>query len=284
MEQIHYSFDLVRLGGLAARISDDGGAFDLDLASGELAHTDMASAVDHRGNTPSRLASIQVFAAVLQAALNAGTAGAGAYTVAWDPETFYTVTYSAGAFSMDFRSATIGAGGPRAASALGFTSGALISGSSSYASSVRPFYLLIPAAMGRTGVSPDRADSGVATDAATDGGVYGQTSRSSVAINKEWVQAGEDETVIGAVAYDEPGTAVHAYKATAAAPWSYQHAWDHALSYKCAIKVIDDTDGSYAELCEMRADGLSFAPRYTGPDDYAMYSIEFKTRLLGRIS
>lgn len=283
MEHVHYSWDLVRLGGFDARFDDDGGAFDIALTSGELAHSAMASAVNHRGVTPTRLASIQLFATVLAAALNAGTSGAGTYTVVWNAASFYTISYSAGSFSMDFRTATVGAGGPRCAAALGVSSAALISGASSYGSTVRPAYLLIPAAMGRTGITPDRADTGVATDAATDGGVYGQTSRSSVAINKEWMQAGEDETVIASVGYDEPGTPVHAYKATAAVPWSYQHAWDHALTYKCAIKVIDDVDDTYAEIHEMRADGLSFAPRYTGPDDYAMYSIEYRTRLLGRI-
>lgn len=286
MEHIHYSFDALRLGGLKMTVTDDGGTFAVTLDEDEYAHSDFANAVNHRGDTPARLSAILVLAAVLQLQLNGLTSGAGSYTVTYDDAGFYTIAYDNGNITIDLTEATNGDPGLRMAEALGMASDAALSGAASYASTVRPFYLLIPAAMGRTKISPDRYGAGIATDARTDAGVYGQTAVAGAAVETGWLQTIEDETAIDLVTYDGPGTPVHAWRATEAIPWSYQHAWDHALTYLCAIKVIDDVDAdpAYAEIHEMRADGLSFAPRYTGADDFAMYSVEYRTRLLARLT
>lgn len=290
MQLIHYSFDALRLGGLAMRATDELGTFDVTIPSGELSHVDFTAIVDHRGNSPARVAAIQELATVLTAALQASKTGTGDWFVQWRPlaypTPFYDVSYDGDpSYSIDFRAASVGPGGPRLARAMGFLDSAVIATTIGVAltSTLRPAYLLIPAAMGRTKVSPDRYEGSIATDARTDGGVYGQTSVARAAVTKDWSQAGEDETSIGAVAYGEPGTPVHAYRATTAVPWSYQHAWDHALTYKCAILVDDGNPLSPVEVVEMRAEGLVFSPMFTGADDFPMYSVEFKTRLLGRV-
>lgn len=288
MELLEYSFDLVRLGTLDVRVTDDGGTFDLSLAADtEYVHRAVAAAVDHRGNTPRRLASILPLAATLEAALNAQSIGAGAYTVTYDvaAPSWYTLAYAGGGgtLQLDFREASVGPGGPRLARILGMSSAAVLGPAASLSSTVRPHYLLVPAALARTGVKADRYDAGISSDSPTDGGVYGQISRFRAAVLKEWIQAGEDESSIDLVAFDQPGTAVHAYRATSAVPWSYQHAWDHALETRCVIRVDDGDPAVVPEVVEMRADGLVFAPRFTGADDFPMYSVEYMTRLLGRI-
>ncbi len=285
MEVLEYSFDLVRLGTLAVRVTDDGGTFDLSIAADrELVHRAVASAVDHRGATPKRIASLEVLATVLEDELNDRTAGLGAYTVTYDPTTpaWYTIAYDNGSVQLDFRDATVGAGGPRLARILGLSSAAELD-AASHASTARPYFVILPGAMARTGVKADRYDAGVSADAPADGGLYGQISRFRSAVNKDWIQAGEDDGSIGEVAFDEPGTPVHAYRATEQIPWSYQHAWDHAISYKCVIRVDDDHPSSLPEVVEMRADGLVFSPTFTGADDYPMYSLEYRTRLLARV-
>lgn len=288
MQVIEYSWDAVRLGGLAVQATDDGGAFLVSIDDGEFAHSDVASAANRFGLIPKRLSPVQVFATAFENALNAASSGAGVWSVDYQLHpnpNLYVVSYSAAIWELDFREATVGAGGPRLAAAVGMGDSApiAVAGGANAYSTRRPYYLLIPSAMCRTGLRADRGPANAATDAPSDGGVYGQISRQQVTVHKSWKQAGEDETVIGLVALGEPGTPVHAHLATDAVPWSYQHAWDHAISYKCAIKVVDDVSESYAEVHEMTAEGLTFDPAFTGADDFAMYSVPYQTRLLGRI-
>lgn len=288
--RIYYSFDALRLGGLAVYATDEVGSYLASLDDGELAHVAVSSAVDHRGKAPERLSLIARLADALTTKLNAVKVGSGDWFVDYhEPDyfagAFYEISYDGTPdFVIDFRAASAGEGGPRLAAAMGYDASAAIVGDNAPVwSTVRPYYLIIPAALARTKVSPDHYDSGLASDARTDSGRHGQTSVARAAVLKDWTQAGEDETSIGSVLYNGPGTAMQAYKATAAAPWSYQHAWDHALSYQCAILVDDGNPACPPEVVEMRGEGLSFSPTFTGADDFPMYSIEFKTRLLGRV-
>lgn len=166
--------------------------------AGHFAHVDL-SAVD---------SDCVSFASALQAALvDAGFASA---LVTYSTATHqYTLVNGGAPFAISF---AIGGAGTRMARTLGFTSGGT---NTAHTSTVRPYYVIVPALDARSGYS-GLAAGDVSTRAESSDGrgfVIGPSRRRARA---SWEHL------------HEPRSAVFAYDASSDAPWTWQHLWEHA--------------------------------------------------------
>ena len=261
-----WCWDIAVIGALAVKVTDDGAAFEVRLTSGTYCHTDI-STVD---------ADFTDFAAALQSALQAGTAGAGTYAVTWNGTTGYTIAYTAGNITLSFTTVTTAAEGTLMRQILGYSGNK--SGAASHASDVRPYYLIIPAIQGRTEMSDEYETGEMMRESSADDGTTYQISRDSSEIWSDWTQAAETETAPSS--YSSAGTFIYKRLGTSAAPWTYQHAWEHMREAKHPFLVLD---GSESAVHQIRADGASFHPTRFAGTDLPHWSVPFKTRLIGRL-
>ncbi len=265
----------------------------VSITSGTFCHTDLSSVL---GSGEYTALSTQVYTD-----LNTILSTLGWDAIAWDGDS-YTLTYdNAGSLnaSLDFRDAAtpngVGSGssaGKMLAAALGFnylhadaTGGSasdpyniVLSGQSEYVSNCRPYFLYTPKIPGRSNMSDEyEAENSVAEASADDGSAF-YVARDGAALFSDWQQVAEDNSP--PTTHPDLGGAVFKRAATVEIPWSLQHAWEHSRSVGSAPIFV--VDGSELAVHELRADGLSFRPvRFAAPD-YPLWSVAFKTRLLGR--
>lgn len=238
---------------------------DVRLDAGTFVHITPPSEVEH-----------SVFATGLAAAIN-GTAGVhGTHTVAFDPASGYELGLDE-QFALEFSTVATPAEGTRMREILGLSGDVEADGSFVVASDVRPHYFIVPATQGRTGVSDEYEPDDVVSEDVTDGGETDEISRDVDEVWLDWDQTGEDPLDLGE-AFD-PATPVYEKHETAAIPWSYQRAWTH---HQRGFDPIIVTEGSEVTAHRLRAEGASFKPERMA-SDYDMWSIAFRTRLLGRV-
>lgn len=269
----YFGFDAERFsGGFSVIVTDQSGAagadrtFTVAITVGTFAHITLAAVMD---------GDYTAFAAALEAALEAGSAlGATprTYTVSWSSSTGYTVAVNSGTLVLDLT-------GTDAQTRMGEILGmGDRSGASSYASQVRPYYLILPATQCRSAMSDEYEPPDVVTEEINDsGGGTSEISRETDEVWLDWTQSAEDENDLPASAF-AVGSAVFARNATAAIPWSYQSAWTHHQRGNDPIVAIDAT----SDVFRLRAEGASWEPSRMG-SDYDAWSIVFRTRLLGRL-
>lgn len=259
-----WSFDLSVIGAVDMYV-DDGTQFTVRIASGHLAHTSIAGVVP----------GVTAFATTLQTALNDATAP-GTYTVAYSATTGYTIARTSATFDFDFTSGIAAAEGTRMRQILGFAGGD--GGAGSYSSTVRPHYIILPSIQARSTMSDEYEPGDITSESVADDGSDYQVSRDTAEIWSDWTQQAETEA--GPATAFADGTLVFKRQATAAAPWTYQHAWEHHRLGEHPFLVVD---GSEQAVHRMRAEGSSFRPQRFAGQDLPHWSLSFRTRLLGRL-
>jgi hypothetical protein len=264
-----FGFDVEIVGAFAFPFENSFGAYEITLVDGTYAHTFFEADGGFYEN----------FYGVLANYLNDPSAlSPAAFDVSWSRETGYTIT-SSDPFEVNFSAASDADAGARAAALLGFSGD--LSGSNTYSSDVRPSYFIVPAIGARTKPSDEKEPPGVTSEGVTDSGGTCQRSRRSSEIHDDWEQAGEDMRDVSGGAF-EAGTPVYRRQATAAVPWTYQHAWAHHKKGFDPFIAADDDLGETVH--RMRAEGCSFKPARIAGVDVDVWSIPFRTRQIGRLS
>lgn len=278
---LHYFFGVDSAlidGGFSVIVTDSSGAagadrtFTVSITTDKWAHVSFSSVVTGYGS----------LAAVLEAALEAGSAlGATprTYTVSFSTATGYTIAVDAGTkLTLDFTGTTAQTSLMHAVGMTGDRTGAL-----TYSSQVRPYYWLIPTIQGRSNYSDEMEPMDVADESSADDGTAYQVVKETIETQVAWTQMAEPEGDPAGFTFDDPWAPVFARLATSGAPWSYQDAFRHARTGKLPFMVQEDAMSPAFAVYEMRADGVSFRPeRFSGPD-FAIWSIPFRTRLLGSL-
>lgn len=266
--------------GFRVGVTDSSGAagadrsFNVVITSGTFAHVDFSSV----------LTGWEDFAGVLETAVNAGSAGGATpqtHTISFATSTGYTWSATGTKLTLDFT-------GTEAQIALrrfvGMTGDR--SGSMSYGSQVRPHYWIIPTIQGRSNDSDDYEPDGISSEASGDDGSVSQISKDTAETFRDWTQAAEPIEPDAGFTFDDPWTAPYERQATSAAPWSYQHAFRHARTggtEQSGTMPFLVVDGSESSVHALRADGTAFHPQRFAGVDFPLWSIAFKTRVLGRL-
>jgi len=267
-----WSADVVALGAsLKIDVTDDGGAFTIELTSGVYNHEDISAVVS--GHT--------TWAAALKTALEAGSEavnpGSGlTYTVTYTAPTAnpattkhstYNVKTTGTTLELDF--STAGAAYTQMASLLGYnaTNHTGTGASTGYTSDISPYYTMVPEVAGRSQVDREFMPAGNAADAEADDGSAYSVMRGTSPRYWTWAQ-----TV-------EPLAAVFEVEAAADPPWTWEHAWEHAgnvLPFLC-------NDGSERAIHRLRAVGAAHHPTSMAGDYHGQWVEPFATRMLGRL-
>lgn len=261
-----WCWDIDLIGNVAAKVTDDGGSFEVQITTGAFGHTDI-SGVD---------SDFTDFASELETALNDGTSSADTYTVTWNGTTGYEIAYGGEGFALAFSTVTTAAEGTRMAQILGFSGDA--SSATSQTSDVRPYYVIIPAIQGRSMMSDEYEPDSIMYESTADDGSVRQVSRETSEIWSDWTQTAE--TTAAPSSFSAAGTYVFERQATSAIPWTYQHAWEHQRTGDTPLLVLDGTEQAVHQI---RAEGASFKPTRFAGQDLPYWQIPFRTRLLGRL-
>ncbi len=154
-------------------------------------------------------------------------------------------------------------------------------GALSYASNVGPSFMILPANPGRSNMSDEYEEEGGVSEAvAADGTAY-PIAKAGMALYSDWVQMGE--TSAGTFTAGGDGTPVFKRDATTDVPWSYQHAWEHSRTLGAAPLLVVDSGTSESAVHRFRSDGSSLKPTRFGSQDFDLWNVPFRTRLLGRL-
>lgn len=264
----HWGWDITLVGSMSVRVVDSGGAFTVTLSSGTYCHTDISSV--ESGYTD--------FATALQTAIDA--AATDTFTVSFSTSNGYTIANdSNNTTTLDFT--TPGAAGTLMRQALGFSGNQ--TGTDDYSSNVRPHYWIIPAIQGRSNMSDEYEPDGVTMESSDDSGGTVQLSRDTSEVWSDWTQAAEIEDP--PAAWEDAGTMPYKRQEDAGTSaddvsWSYQRAWEH---HRLGDHPFLCIDGSEQAVHRLRADGSAFHPVRFASGDYGLWSIPFRTRLLGRL-
>ena len=265
--------------GLAVRVTEDSGGTpaqsQISIATGVHTHTDI-STVD---------SSYTPFGAALKTVLDADATLTGTYTVTWGGTTGYTIVNDLGTtLDLEFSAATTTEHGTNLRRLLGFSgdqTGA--TGTTGYASNVRPYYMTIPAIGGRSQYQGARGRPDFAEDAEADDGSSVFIAKGTGVRISTWNQVGEIETVPGV--FSDLGTPPYKHMVDAGTaandvPWAWEHFYEHASTAEHRISVLD---GSAHEVWELQAAGMFFDPtRWTG-EDQPLWQVPFIVRLIGRV-
>jgi hypothetical protein len=214
------SFRMERIG--VATMTWDGTS--VSVATGRFAHVLMAA----DGNTVA-----DEFAAALQAACVA--AGKASATVSYSTTTHaYTLSNGGGSFAISFPGTSAGS---VMAQILGFTAGAT---ATSHTSTVRPYYVVVPAIDGRSRYTGLRHEQRTTRRQADDGRGYAVGPSVPVVVG-QWEH------------WHEPLAAVFNYAATSAVPWTWEALWLHAGRWQELVLVQPLTaDAEPAGVWQMR--------------------------------
>lgn len=245
------------------RITDPGGTVDITPPLGLYAHTELTE----RERTYDDLAG------ELEA-LIAASALADTYTVSWSRATGYTIASTNALFQLDLT-------GAAARLAMGRLLGlsGVLSGASSYTSTARPDFVLVPAQQARKRPDEYQPDD-IVTEAVTDAGTTSQISRYTSETWADWDQPGEDPRDLPATPFG-PGAPVFRRHETALLPFSYQRAWAH---HKAGFHPFLVVDGASQTVHRMRAEGAAFRPLRMSSEDWDLWTMTFATRQIARLA
>lgn len=259
MRDYYVGFDLARIGGISVTIA----ATTYTISTGTFAHVDL-SAVMGGGNYTALAPAIQ--------ALLPGT-----YSVAYDPTLVrYSIT-NTGTFAMTFPATQAGR---NAYAILGFPV-AGVSGSAAYPSTIRPTYLVRALIDAQSEQSDEYQPDGIVTEAVATGGQSYAIAPQSAPVQMDWTQPFESNlppATFGAV-----GTAVFTRDLVPTVTrWAWQDFWSAASAIEPIL--LRDQAATAGPVFKMRAEGASFRPIRVSPDLQALWSMPFRTRLLGRLT
>ena len=201
------------------------------------------------------------FAAALQSALNAVVAG---FTVVWSSTTYlFTISHTS-TFSLTFT----GTSGTNLQRALGITTN--VSGTNSYTSTVRPYYVIVPTISGRSSFTDVYESNEIVEEAVSDGGTPYGVAQDTNELYCDWMQQCESKEA----------TLLRA--AVVATPWTWEHFVKHCRAQHPFLVV----DGASQTVHKLRAESASFndTTRARVTLDYDdLWNLNFRTRDLGAI-
>lgn len=260
------------IGAVQIKATLDGAEFESTIATGNYGHTSIAS-VD---------SNFTDFATALKTEMDADNPGSATVTVTWNGTTGYTLTPSSGTLALNFTTTTV-AQGTLMRRILGFDANADTSAAASQSSTMRPYYMVIPAQAGRTNVTDEYEPEGITRESKADDGSVYQLSKSTSEILTDWDQVAEIETA--PATFSDQGTQVYKRQADGEGTaddvaWTYQHAFEH---HRLGLHPFLCLDGSDSIVYRLRAEGSTFHPVRWASNDFGLWTVAFRAYELGRV-
>lgn len=260
------SITLSRSGGysdVVVNMSSGVSAADYDAATSYIfSHAGPANIRSETADGSQRLRSYSrtTYGAALQAALRDAATAAS-----WPSPTSIQVTNSnaSGAYTISYTTTfSIAWSSANGRAFLGFTADK--SGSSSYAGTITPTYLVIATLDDSSDDTPNYEPEAIGNRViADDGSGYGLT-RSIAPLYRDWVQQFE--------------TKEKTLRRSAASthPWTFQHLFEHCRGEYAFVIYIPTGSNGRLELFSLRSDGLMWKPERASPGNDAQFHIPFR--------
>lgn len=246
-------WDTAAIGTFAVVVGGTVGSGTATVAASTYAHTDLSAVMGASKYT--------AFATAVQTALNAVVAG---WTVSYSTTTHaYTISHAT-AFTLTWT----GDAGKNLQRALGFA--ATVGSTTSATSTVRPYYVIVPAITARSQVSDVYEPDDVVKEAVSDGG-------SSFAISKDTT-----ETLSDWEQQMESASATLARSAVAAVPWTWEAFFKHCRG-AYPFRLVDGSTSTVHTLREKGAVFSGTTRRRVAVDYDDLWIIMLMTRDLGTV-
>lgn len=246
-------WDTAAIGTFAVVVGGTVGSGTATVAADTYAHTDL-SAVMGTGEYTA-------FATAVQTALNAVVAG---WTVSYSTTTHEYTIANATAFTLTWT----GDAGKNLQRALGFA--ATVGSTTSATSTVRPYYVIVPAITARSQVSDVYEPDDIVKEAVSDGGSTFAISKDTTETLSDWEQQMESRT------------ATLARAAVAAVPWTWEAFFKH-LRGAYPFRLVDGSTSTVHTLREKGAAFTGTTRRRVAVDYDDLWIIMLMTRDLGTV-
>ena len=246
-------WDTAAIGTFSVVVGGTVGSGTATVTASTYAHTDLSSVTGTGTYT--------AFAAAVQTALNAVVAG---WTVSYSTSTYaYTISHAT-AFTLTWT----GTGGTNLQRALGFT--ATVGSTTSATSTVRPYYVIVPAISARSQVSDVYEPDDIVSEAVSDGGSSFAISKDTTETFSDWEQQMES------------ASATLARSAVAAVPWTWEAFFKH-LRGAYPFRLVDGSTSTVHKLREKGAAFTGTTRRRVAVDYDDLWIIMLMTRDLGTV-
>jgi hypothetical protein len=246
-------WDTAAIGTFSVVVGGTVGSGTATVTASTYAHTDLSSVTGTGTYT--------AFAAAVQTALNAVVAG---WTVSYSTSTYaYTISHAT-AFTLTWT----GTGGTNLQRALGFT--ATVGSTTSATSTVRPYYVIVPAITARSQVSDVYEPDDIVKEAVSDGGTSFAISKDTTETFSDWEQQMES------------ASATLARSAVAAVPWTWEAFFKH-LRGAYPFRLVDGSTSTVHKLREKGAAFTGTTRRRVAVDYDDLWIIMLMTRDLGTV-
>jgi hypothetical protein len=246
-------WDTAAIGTFSVVIGGTVGSGTATVTASTYSHTDLSSVTGTNTYT--------AFATAVQTALNAVVAG---WTVSYSTSTYaYTISHAT-AFTLTWT----GTGGTNLQRALGFT--ATVGSTTSATSTVRPYYVIVPAISARSQVSDVYEPDDIVKEAVSDGGSSFAISKDTTETFSDWEQQMES------------ASATLARSAVAAVPWTWEAFFKH-LRGAYPFRLVDGSTSTVHKLREKGAAFTGTTRRRVAVDYDDLWIIMLMTRDLGTV-
>ena len=246
-------WDTAAIGTFSVVIGGTVGSGTATVTASTYSHTDLSSVTGTNTYT--------AFATAVQAALNAVVAG---WTVSYSTSTYaYTISHAT-AFTLTWT----GTGGTNLQRALGFT--ATVGSTTSATSTVRPYYVIVPAITARSQVSDVYEPDDIVKEAVSDGGTSFAISKDTTETFSDWEQQMES------------ASATLARSAVASVPWTWEAFFKHCRG-AYPFRLVDGSTSTVHKLREKGAAFTGTTRRRVAVDYDDLWIIMLMTRDLGTV-
>jgi hypothetical protein len=246
-------WDTAAIGTFSVVIGGTVGSGTATVTASTYSHTDLSSVTGTGTYT--------AFATAVQTALNAVVAG---WTVSYSTSTYaYTISHAT-AFTLTWT----GTGGTNLQRALGFT--ATVGSTTSATSTVRPYYVIVPAISARSQVSDVYEPDDIVSEAVSDGGTSFAISKDTTETFSDWEQQMES------------ASATLARSAVAAVPWTWEAFFKHCRG-AYPFRLVDGSTSTVHKLREKGAAFTGTTRRRVAVDYDDLWIIMLMTRDLGTV-
>ena len=246
-------WDTAAIGTFSVVIGGTVGSGTATVTASTYSHTDLSSVTGTGTYT--------AFATAVQAALNAVVAG---WTVSYSTSTYaYTISHAT-AFTLTWT----GTGGTNLQRALGFT--ATVGSTTSATSTVRPYYVIVPAISARSQVSDVYEPDDIVKEAVSDGGTSFAIAKATTETLSDWEQQMES------------ASATLARSAVAAVPWTWEAFFKHCRG-AYPFRLVDGSTSTVHTLREKGAAFTGTTRRRVAVDYDDLWIIMLMTRDLGTV-
>jgi hypothetical protein len=246
-------WDTAAIGTFSVVVGGTVGSGTATVTASTYSHTDLSSVTGTNTYT--------AFATAVQTALNAVVAG---WTVSYSTSTYaYTISHAT-AFTLTWT----GTGGTNLQRALGFT--ATVGSTTSATSTVRPYYVIVPAISARSQVSDVYEPDDIVSEAVSDGGTSFAISKDTTETFSDWEQQMES------------ASATLARSAVASVPWTWEAFFKHCRG-AYPFRLVDGSTSTVHKLREKGAAFTGTTRRRVAVDYDDLWIIMLMTRDLGTV-